>query len=215
MKHNEDGRPKTALVRLINYDDPLQNQFKVCNQWTVVEHEKIRCDLVVFVNGLPLVVVELKSPSREETDEEDAYLQIKQYQQKCPTLFVYNAFSVTSDLLTSKAGTITSKANRYMDWKSTDGVNVTSEAIHYDTFFQGIFEKRRLIDWNHKETARARMRIMVKRLLKKYHYPPEGQEQALQTVMAQCNKWADDEDNFISVYSFNDEEPEYLQAAEE
>lgn len=146
VKHNEDGRPKTALVRLINYDDPLQNQFKVCNQWSVVEHEKIRCDMVVFVNGLPLVVIELKSPTREETDEEDAYLQIKQYQQKCPTLFVYNAFSVTSDLLTSKAGTITSKANRYMDWKSTDGVNVTNEAIHYDTFFHGIFEKRRLID---------------------------------------------------------------------
>ena len=146
VKHNEDGRPKTALVRLINYDDPLQNQFKVCNQWTVVEHEKIRCDMVVFVNGLPLVVIELKSPTREETDEEDAYLQIKQYQQKCPTLFVYNAFSVTSDLLTSKAGTITSKANRYMDWKSTDGVNVTNEAIHYDTFFLGIFEKHRLID---------------------------------------------------------------------
>ena len=146
VKHNEDGRPKTALVRLINYDDPLQNQFKVCNQWTVVEHEKIRCDMVVFVNGLPLVVIELKSPSRGDTNEEDAYLQIKQYQQKCPTLFVYNAFSVTSDLLTSKAGTITSKANRYMDWKSTDGVNVTNEAIHYDTFFQGIFEKRRLID---------------------------------------------------------------------
>ena len=146
VKHNEDGRPKTALVRLINYDDPLQNQFKVCNQWTVVEHEKIRCDMVVFVNGLPLVVIELKSPSRGDTNEEDAYLQIKQYQKKCPTLFVYNAFSVTSDLLTSKAGTITSKANRYMDWKSTDGVNVTNEAIHYDTFFLGIFEKHRLID---------------------------------------------------------------------
>ena len=146
VKHNEDGRPKTALVRLINYDDPLQNQFKVCNQWTVIEHEKIRCDMVVFVNGLPLVVIELKSPSRDDTNEEDAYLQIKQYQKKCPTLFVYNAFSVTSDLLTSKAGTITSKANRYMDWKSTDGVNVTNDAIHYDTFFQGIFEKRRLID---------------------------------------------------------------------
>ena len=55
--------------------------------------------------------------------------------------------------------------------------------------------KNRTIDWNHKDTARAKMRVMVKRLLKKYHYPPEGQEQALQTVMAQCNRWADDEDN--------------------
>lgn len=146
VKHNEDGRPKTALVRLINYDAPLQNQFKVCNQWTVVEHEKIRCDLVVFVNGLPLVVIELKSPSRGDTNEEDAYLQIKQYQKKCPTLFVYNAFSVTSDMTTCKAGTITSKANRYMDWKSTNGVDIVDEGIHYDTFFLGIFEKHRLID---------------------------------------------------------------------
>lgn len=146
VKHFDNGKAKTALVRLVNFDNPLQNQFKVCNQWTVIEHEKIRCDMVVFVNGLPLVVIELKSPSRGDTNEEDAYLQIKQYQQKCPTLFVYNAFSVTSDMTTCKAGTITSKANRYMDWKSTNGVDIVDEGIHYDTFFQGIFEKHRLID---------------------------------------------------------------------
>ena len=57
--------------------------------------------------------------------------------------------------------------------------------------------RNRTIDWNHKESARAKMRVMVKRLLKKYKYPPEGQEQALRTVMAQCNKWADDEDNVV------------------
>ena len=146
VKHFDNGKAKTALVRLVNFDEPLQNHFKVCNQWTVIEHEKIRCDMVVFVNGLPLVVIELKSPSRGDTNEEDAYLQIKQYQQKCPTLFVYNAFSVTSDMTTCKAGTITSKANRYMDWKSTNGVDIVDEGIHYDTFFQGIFEKHRLID---------------------------------------------------------------------
>ena len=56
--------------------------------------------------------------------------------------------------------------------------------------------KNRTIDWNHKESSRAKMRVMVKRLLKKYHYPPEGQEQALRTVMEQCNKWADDDSNF-------------------
>ena len=63
VKYNEDGRAKTALVKLVDFSNPLHNQFKVCNQWSVVEHEKIRCDLVVFVNGLPLVVIELKSPS--------------------------------------------------------------------------------------------------------------------------------------------------------
>ena len=146
VKYSEDGRDKTALVRLLNFDKPRRNNFKVCNQWTVVEHEKIRCDLVVFVNGLPLVVIELKSPTREDTDEEEAYLQIKQYQLKCPSLFVYNAFSVTSDMLTTRVGTITSKANRYMEWKSVDGTIETREIVDYETPFRGIFTMERLID---------------------------------------------------------------------
>lgn len=146
VKYYENGRAKTALVKLVDFSSPLHNQFKVCNQWSVIEHEKIRCDLVVFVNGLPLVVVELKSPTREETNEEEAYLQIKQYQQKCPSLFVYNAFSVTSDMTTTKAGTITAKANRYMEWKSVDGELITEALADYETPFHGIFEKTKLID---------------------------------------------------------------------
>ena len=146
VKYSEDGRPKTALVKLVNYEKPLQNQFKVVNQWTVIEYEKIRCDMVVFVNGLPLVVIELKSPSNGNVEEDDAYLQIKQYQQKCPSLFVYNAFSVTSNHLTSKAGTITAKENRYMEWKSVDGTVESTSFADYETFFNGIFQKERLID---------------------------------------------------------------------
>ncbi len=146
VKYAEEGRQKTALVKLISFTDPLQNDFKVCNQWRVVEREAIRCDLVVFVNGLPLVVVELKSPTNDNVEEEDAYLQIKQYQQKCPSLFVFNAFSVISDMLTTKAGTITAKANRYMEWKSIDGQVESDEIADYETFFHGIFEKKRLID---------------------------------------------------------------------
>ena len=121
VKFVADGRNQTALVRLIDFEHPTQNLFKVCNQWRVVEKEKIRCDIVVFVNGLPLVVIELKSPANDHVEEDDAYLQIKQYQQKCPSLFVFNAFSVTSDMLTTKAGTLTAKQNRYMEWKSRDG----------------------------------------------------------------------------------------------
>ncbi|MBR2151656.1 MAG: type I restriction endonuclease subunit R [Prevotella sp.] len=146
VKYAEDGRAKTALVRLIDFEHPEYNSFVVRNQWRVVEHEKIRCDLVVFVNGLPLVVIELKSPSNENVEEDDAYLQVKQYQQKCPSLFVFNAFSVTSDMLTTKAGTITSKANRYMEWKSVDGHTETHEVADYETFFRGIFEKHRFTD---------------------------------------------------------------------
>ena len=81
--------------------------------------------------------------------------------------------------------------------------------------------RNRTIDWNHKESARAKMRVLVKRLLKKYHYPPEGLEKALETVMAQCNKWADDEGNFYEeenndlIGLYPKEEPEYQMAAEE
>ena len=149
VKYSENGSPKTALVKLIDFVEPLKNDFKVCNQWTVIERDKIRCDMVTMVNGLPLVVIELKSPSRDETDEADAYTQIKQYQQKCPGLFVFNAFSVTSDMLTTKAGTITAKANRFMEWKSVDGKEETNEIADYETFFRGIFEKERLIDILH------------------------------------------------------------------
>ncbi len=162
--YTEDGRARTALVRLVDFDAPLHNDFKVCNQWRVAEHEKIRCDIVAFVNGLPLVVIELKSPSREEAGEDYAYLQIKQYQKKCPSLFVYNAFSVISDMLTSKAGTITAKANRYMEWKSRDGSQETHEIADYETFFHGIFEKARLVDilqnficFDHKDGRTAKI----------------------------------------------------------
>lgn len=59
-----------------------------------------------------------------------------------------------------------------------------------------MLQKNKTIDWNHKETGRAKMRTLVKRLLKKYNYPPEGQEEALEIVMRQCNRWAEDEENF-------------------
>ena len=164
VKYSEDGRPKTALVKLVNYENPLQNQFKVVNQWTVIEYEKIRCDMVVFINGLPLVVIELKSPSNGNVEEDDAYLQIKQYQQKCPTLFVYNAFSVTSNHLTSKAGTITAKEDRFMEWKSVDGTVESNAIADFETFFNGIFQRERLIDilqnficFDHKDGRAAKI----------------------------------------------------------
>lgn len=142
----EDGKQKTYLVRLISYNRHGLNTMEVVEQFSFVEHEKIRCDLVVFVNGLPLVVIELKSPSRDGTNEGDAYLQIKQYQQKCPSLFVYNAFSVISDMLTSKAGTITASENRFMEWKSKDGRYETTAVADYRTFFEGIFYRTNLLD---------------------------------------------------------------------
>ena len=141
-----NGEDRIALMQLIDYAHPERNLFKVVNQWTVEEYKKKRCDMVVMVNGLPLVVMELKSATAEDATIDDAFLQIKNYQQSVPTLFSYNAFNVISDMSETKAGTITAKQERYMEWKSVDGEHVTTLVADYRTFFLGMFQKARLTD---------------------------------------------------------------------
>ena len=142
----QDGEEHTALMRLIDFDQPERNLFKVVNQWRVEEYKNKRCDMVVMVNGLPLVVVELKSATAEDATIDEAYLQIKNYQQDIPSLFNYNAFNVISDMSETRAGTITAKQERYMEWKSVDGENVSTLVADYRTFFLGMFQQERLLD---------------------------------------------------------------------
>ena len=117
----KDGKELSTLVKLIDFDNLDSNAFTVINQWTVVDKETKIPDVVVFVNGIPLVVCELKSPSREDADTSEAYTQLKKYMQVIPVLFNYNAFCVMSDMSISKAGTITASEDRFMEWKTTDG----------------------------------------------------------------------------------------------
>lgn len=142
----QDGEERTALMRLIDYERPERNLFKVVNQWRVEEYKNKRCDMVVMVNGLPLVVVELKSAVSEDATIEDAYKQIKNYQQSIPSLFSYNAFNVISDMSETRAGTITAKEARYMEWKTVDGSYESTLIADYRTFFLGMFQQRRLLD---------------------------------------------------------------------
>ena len=146
VKYFADGEEHSALVYLIDYQTPANNDFTIANQWTVVENSEKRPDVVLFVNGLPLVVMELKSPSREETDASAAYRQLRNYMHEIPSLFVYNAICVMSDLSVSKAGTITSSEDRFMEWKTKDGSYENTAYAQFDTFFEGIFEKTRFLD---------------------------------------------------------------------
>ena len=98
------------------------------------------------MNGLPIVLIELKSPSNEETDVSEAYRQLRNYMKEIPSMFVYNAICVMSDQLTSKAGTITSGEDRFMEWKTVDGSYENTQFAQFDTFFEGIFQKERLLD---------------------------------------------------------------------
>lgn len=142
----QNGEERTALMRLIDFDHPERNLFKVVNQWRVEEYKNKRCDMVVMVNGLPLVVVELKSAVSEDASIDDAYKQIKNYQQSIPSLFSYNAFNVISDMSETRAGTITAKQDRYMEWKTIDGSYETTLVADYRTFFLGMFQQQRLLD---------------------------------------------------------------------
>ena len=146
VKYFEHGEEKSALCFLIDYANPANNSFIVANQWSIEENSVKRPDVILFVNGLPLVLIELKSPSREETNASEAYRQIRNYMQEIPSLFSYNMICVMSDQLTSKAGTITSDEPRYMEWKTKDGSYENTKYAQFDTFFEGIFDKTRFLD---------------------------------------------------------------------
>ena len=140
------GEERSGLVYIVDYKNPDNNSFVVANQWTFIENSNKRPDVLLFVNGLPVVLLELKSPSREETDASEGYLQIRNYMQEIPSMFIYNCICVISDHLTSKAGTITSGEDRFMEWKTKDGSYENTQYAQFDTFFEGMFEKERLLD---------------------------------------------------------------------
>ena len=146
VKYFVNGEERSTLVYLVDFKNPANNDFTVANQWTFIENSEKRPDVILFINGLPLVVVELKSPSREETDASDAYRQLRNYMYEIPSMFIYNEVCVMSDMTTSKAGTITSGEDRFMEWKTTDGSYENTQYAAFDTFFEGLFEKNRFLD---------------------------------------------------------------------
>ena len=146
VSYFHDGEHLAGIVKIVDFENIENNSFTVINQWTIIEYSNKRPDVIVFVNGLPVVVFELKSPSREETDASDAFLQLKTYQKEIPSLFTYNAFCVMSDLATSKAGTITAGEDRFMEWKTVDGSYENTQYATFDTFIEGMFDKKRFLD---------------------------------------------------------------------
>lgn len=142
-----DGKEeRNDIVRLLDFDNPESNTFHVVNQWTFVEYSEKRPDVICFVNGMPLVVFELKSPSREETDASDAYLQLRNYMHHIPSLFVPNVFCVMSDMAETRVGTIASDEDRYVAWKSVDGDYSETKMATWKTMVDGMMPKARLMD---------------------------------------------------------------------
>ncbi len=147
VKYFDKGEERNTLVYLMDYEDTSQNSFYVVNQFTYIENgNNRRPDIILFINGLPLVLMELKSPSKDEVGAENAYNQIRNYMKDIPSIFNYNAICVISDLTTNKAGTITSGLDRFMEWKTKDGDYENTAYAQFDTFYEGMFQKDRLLD---------------------------------------------------------------------
>lgn len=147
VKYFDKGEERSTIVYLIDYKHIDRNTFYVVNQFTYIENgNNRRPDIILFINGLPLVLIELKSPSKDEVGAENAYNQIRNYMQDIPSIFNYNAICVISDLTTNKAGTITSGLDRFMEWKTKDGNYENTAYAQFDTFYEGMFQKARLLD---------------------------------------------------------------------
>ena len=138
---------KYHTVKLIDFDNIDNNEFLVTNQFTIQEHSEKRPDIIIFINGLPLIVFELKSMVREEVDLESAYKQLKGYMNvHIPSLFYYNQILVISDGVVAKAGTITANYSRFNEWKKT-GINDEVVKINtHETLIKGMFKKETLLD---------------------------------------------------------------------
>jgi len=148
VSYQKDGKERGDLVWLVDFNNPENNDFVVCNQFTVIENNiNKRPDVILFVNGLPLVVIELKNPADENATVKSAFKQIQTYKSAIPSLFTYNGFCVISDGLEARAGTISSGYSRFMAWKTEDGKMEASPLIgQLETLIKGMLNKETLLD---------------------------------------------------------------------
>ena len=148
VSYNQNSQERGDLVWLIDFANPDNNEFIVANQFTVIENQQNkRPDLVLFVNGLPLVVIELKNPTDENATVKSAYQQLDTYKHTIPSLFTYNALLVISDGLEAKAGSLSADLSRFMAWKSVDGLSEASNLVsQLEILINGLLNKTTLLD---------------------------------------------------------------------
>lgn len=148
VEYRQDDRTVWNKIQLFDFSNPSKNDFLAVNQFTVVENNNNRRpDIVLFINGLPLVVVELKNPVDEKATIKKAYHQLETYKNQIPSLFNYNGILIVSDGIEARAGTITSDWERFMPWKTIDGVEqVPGNMPQMEVLIRGMLNKDVLID---------------------------------------------------------------------
>ncbi|MGK9476342.1 type I restriction endonuclease subunit R [Melioribacter sp. OK-6-Me] len=143
----KDNEERYEKIYLFDFHNPANNDFMATNQFTVVENNiERRPDVVLFINGIPLVIMELKNPASENATILDAYNQLQTYKEQIPSIFTYNEVLVITDGYHARTGTITSKVERFMQWKTIDGEKIEDNQIEIDVLLRGMFDKNRLLD---------------------------------------------------------------------
>lgn len=149
VSYQKDGAERGEMVWLIDFASPEKNEFLAVNQFTILEnHNNKRPDLILFVNGLPLVVLELKNATLENATLQSAYKQLQTYKQTIPSLFTYNAILIISDGIDAKVGSLSADYSRFMAWKSLDGISLASNLLaQLEVVINGMLNKQTLLDF--------------------------------------------------------------------
>lgn len=171
VEYRYEGRIKGDIVRIFDFGNPENNDFLAVNQFTVIEgNHNRRPDIVLFVNGLPLAVIELKNPADEEATIWSAYRQLQTYKEEIPSLFTYNELLVVSDGTQARAGTITSNQEWFLPWKTIDGKELAPGALpQLQVLLQGMFEKERCLDLIRNFITFEKRRRQTTKILAAYH----------------------------------------------
>ena len=148
VAYQKDGSQRGDIVRLVDFDNVDNNEYNVVNQFTVIEdNNNKRPDVILFINGIPLVVIELKNAVDENATIRSAYKQIQTYKATIPSLFTYNSILVISDGTEAKAGSLSAGYSRFMSWKTADGENEASHLIpEMETLIKGMLNRETILD---------------------------------------------------------------------
>lgn len=169
VNYTDKGAKKAALVRLVDFDRPKNNSFRVVRQWVMKGSATRRFDLLFLLNGFPVAIAELKSPTSTTAELSDAYLQLRNYMQDVPETFVFNQLCVISNQVMSRVGTLTSGEDRFMEWKTSDGKREEDGLANFAVFFTGIFEPIRFLDILKNFVCFVEQGTKVFKILSGYH----------------------------------------------
>jgi len=147
VNYTKDGEERAEIIKIIDFQNPENNHFLAVNQYIVKEKNNVKIpDIVLFINGLPLVVIELKNPTEEDVNIMSAYNQLQTYKETIPSLFTYNEILIISDGIEARAGSLTAGFDRFLAWKSADGKTI-SKTNQLETIIKGLLNKKTVIDF--------------------------------------------------------------------